>query len=159
MHRILNIFSTRFLMIFLRFSTPREGKNQAKTIKCCSFLHFSHFRLVFPCGLDFGPSWTSFWSGFGLLFLTFFASKGNKKINDFSHHFFYEFGSLLAPKMAPGRGTIAGKSPPKGVQDHLDEVALIFCLSYLRFGTLLIRFWHDFCRFWLPFSAGFGVDV
>ena len=61
--------------------------------------------------------------------------------------------------MAPGRGTIAGKSPSSGVQDHLDEVALIFCLSYLRFGTLLGRFWHDFGRFWHPFSTDFGVDV
>ena len=128
-------------------------------MECCSFLHFSHFRLVFPCGLDFGPSWAQFWSGFGLLFLTFFASKTDQKINDFSHQFFYEFGSILAPKMAPGPLRIAGKSSPRGVQDHLDEVALIFCLSDLRFRTLLNRFWHDFGRFWHPFSTDFGVDV
>ena len=125
----------------------------------CSFLHFSHFRLVFPCGLDFGPSWAQFWSGFGLLFLTFFASKTDQKIIDFSHQFFYEFGSILAPKMAPGPLRIAGKSSARGVQDHLDEVALIFCLSYLSFGILLGRFWHDFGRFWHPFSTDFGVDV
>lgn len=125
----------------------------------CSFLHFSHFPLVFPSWLDFRPSWAPFWSGFGLLFLTFFASKGDEKINDFSHDFFYEFGSILAPKMAPGPATIAGKSSPGGVQDHLDEVALIFCLSELRFGTLLGRFLHDFGRFWHPFSTDFGVDV
>ena len=107
-------FRTDFYRFFLQFSTPCEGKNQAKTMEGCSFLHFSHFRLVFPSGLDFGPSWAPFWSGFGLLFLTFFASKGDKKINDFSHHFFYEFGSILAPKMALGRGRIAGKSPPRG---------------------------------------------
>ena len=124
-----------------------------------SFLHFSHFPLVFPSGLDFGPSWAPFWNGFGLLFLTFFASKTDQKINDFSHHFFYEFGSILAPKMALGRGTVAGKSPPRGVQDHLEDVAVIFCLSWLRFGTLLDRFWHDFGRFWHPFSTDFGVDV
>ena len=42
--------------------------------------------------------------------------------------------------MAPGPLRIAGKSSPRGVQDHLDELALIFCLSYLRFGN----FWVDF---------------
>ena len=96
---------------------------------------------------------------FWLLFLIFFASKTDQKINDFSHHFFYEFGSILAPKMALGRGRIAGKSPPRGVQDHLEDVAVIFCLSWLRFGTLLGRFLHDFNRFWHPFSTDFGVDV
>ena len=149
----------KFYRFFLRFSTPCEGKNQAKTIECCSFLHFSHFRLVFPSGLDFGPSWAPFWSGFGLLFLTFFTSKGDQKINDFSHHFFYEFGSILAPKMAPGCSTIAGKSPPRGVQGHLEDVAVIFCLSWLRFGTLLGRFLHHFNRFWHLFSTDVGVDV
>ena len=47
----------------------------------------------------------------------------------------------------------------QGVQDHLDEVALIFCLSWLRFGTLFGRFWYDFVRFGRPFSTDFGVDV
>ena len=48
---------------------------------------------------------------------------------------------------------------PQGVQDHLEDVAVIFCLSWLLFGTLLGRFWHDFGRFWHPFSTDFGVDV
>ena len=135
-------FRTDFYRFFLRFSTPREGKNQAKTMECCSFLHFSHFPLVFPSGLDFGPSWAPFWSGFGLLFLTFFASKADQKINDFSHHFFYKFRSILGSKRLPNYEWIAGKSPPRGVQDRLEDVALIFCLSWLRFGTILHRFWH-----------------
>ena len=61
--------------------------------------------------------------------------------------------------MALGCSTIAGKSPPRGVQDHLEDVAVIFCLSWLRFGTLLGRFLTDFNRFWHPFSTDFGVDV
>ena len=61
--------------------------------------------------------------------------------------------------MALGRGTVAGKSPPRGVQDHLEDVAVIFCLSWLLFGTLVGRFLHDFSRFWHPFSTDFGVDV
>ena len=68
----------------------------------CSFLHFSHFSFVFPSGLDFGPSRAPFWSGFGLLFLTFFASKADQKINGFSHHFFlqiFDFGPKMAPKI------------------------------------------------------------
>ena len=96
---------------------------------------------------------------FGAVFSHFSRFKGRSKINEFSHRFFYEFGSILAPKMAPGPLRIAGKSSPRGVQDHLDEVALIFCLSDLRFRTLLGRFWHDFGRFWHPFSTDFGVDV
>ena len=94
-------FRTDFYRFFLRISTPREGKNQAKTMKCCSFLHFSHFRLVFLSGLDFRPFWAPFWSGFGLLFLIFFASKTDQKINDFSHQFFKEFCLILGPKKAP----------------------------------------------------------
>ena len=113
-------------------------KSKSKTSK--SFLHFSHFRCVFPSGLNFEPSWAPFWSGFGLLFLSFFASKTGQKINEFSHQFLYEFGSILAPKMALGRGTVAGKSPPRGVQDRLEDVALTFCLYWLHFGTLLGRF-------------------
>ena len=62
--------------------------------------------------------------------------------------------------MALGRGTVAGKSSPGGVvQDHLEDVAVIFCLSWLRCGTLLGWFLLDFCRFWHPFSTDFGVDV
>ena len=123
------------------------------------FLHFSHLRLVFLFKLDFGSSWAPFWSGFGLFFLTFFASKDDQKINDFSLHLFYEWGLIFALKMAPGPPTIAGKSPPRGVQDHLEDVAVIFCLSWLLFGTLLGQFWDDFGRFWHPFSTDFGVDV
>ena len=163
MFEIATDFESIFEPIFIDFSfdfrPPRESKNQAKTMECCSFLHFSHFHFVFPSGLDFGPSWAPFWSGFGFLFLTFFASKGDKTINDFSHHFFYEFGSILAPKMALGLSWIAGKSPPRGVQDDLEDVAMMFCLSWLRCGTLLGRFLHDFNRFLHPFSTDFGVDV
>ena len=55
--------------------------------------------------------------------------------------------------------TIAGKSLPRGVQDRLEDVALIFCLSWLRFGTLLGRFWHHFDWFWHPLFVDSGVDV
>ena len=47
--------------------------------------------------------------------------------------------------------TIAGKSLPRGVQDRLEDVALIFCLSWLRFETFLARLWHHFGRFRNPF--------
>ena len=42
--------------------------------------------------------------------------------------------------MAPGPRAIARKSPPKGVQDHLEDLALISCPSCLRFFTLFGRF-------------------
>ena len=89
---------------------PWVIKNLAKTMECCSFLHFSHFPVDLPSGFDFGPSWAPFWISFGLLFLTFFASKADQKINDFSHHFFYEFGSIFGSKLARGRSTIAVES-------------------------------------------------
>ena len=116
----------------------------------CSFLHFSHFPLDLPSGFDFGPSWPPFCSGSGRFFLflffvkIFYASKADQKIFNFLHQFFYEFCSILEAKMAPGRATLTRKSLPSGVQDHLDEVALIAYLSYLCFGSFLGRFWHDF---------------
>ena len=140
-----------FYRFFLRFSTPWGSKNLAKTFWCCSFLHFSQFPLELPSGIDFGPSRPPFWSGFGSLFLSFFASKTDQKIINFLHLFFYEFDSILDSKRLPYDGLILGKSPPREVQDRLEDVALIFCLSWLRFGTLLGRFWHHFGRFWYPF--------
>ena len=66
---------------------------------------------------------------------------------------------MLDSKRLPNYERIAGKSPPSGVQDRLEDVALIFCLSWLRFGTLLGRFWHYFGRFRYPFFVDSGVDV
>ena len=122
------------------------------------FLHFSKFPLELPSGIDFGPSWATFWSGFGVLFLVFFASKTDQQINDFLHQVFYEFESIWGPKMAPGGSGIARKSqsPPRAVQDCLEDVALICCLSWLRFGTFLDRFRHRFGRFWNSFLQILG---
>ena len=73
--------------------------------------------------------------------------------------FFTNLARLWDPRKLHSYGWIAGKSPPRGVQDRLEDVALIFCLSWLRFGTLLGRFWHHFGRFRHPFFVDSGVDV
>ena len=103
-------------------------------------------------GLHFGVVLDSF-------FLLFSLPRPIKKSTIFRISFFTNFAWFWDPRKLHNYDRIAGKSPPSGVQDHLDEVALIFCLSYLSFGILLGRFWHDFGRFWHPFSTDFGVDV
>ena len=96
-----------------------------------------------------------FWDPFSY----FFRFQDRSKNQRFFASVFYEFGSILDSKRLPYDGTKVGKSPPRRVQDRLEDAALIFCLSWLRFGTLLGRFWHHFGRFRHPFFVDSGVDV
>ena len=95
-------FESNFEPIFIDFSfdfqSPTKVKTRLKPWSVVRFYTFPIFVLSFllgsildHLGLHFGVVLDSF-------LLTFFTSKGDKKINDFSHHFFYEFGSILAAR-------------------------------------------------------------
>ena len=62
----------------------------------------------------------------------------------------------MVPKWSLKLGGIAGKPAPRGVQDRLEDVALISYPSWLPFGTLLGRFFHLFLAFWHRFQLILG---
>ena len=108
------IFEPIFIDFSFDFRPPAKVKTKLKPWSVVRFYTFPIFVLSFlvgsildHLGLNFGVVSDSFFSLFSL--------PGTiKKSTIFRITFFKEFGSILAPKMAPGCSTIAGKSPPRG---------------------------------------------
>ncbi len=80
-------FRSDFYWFVFRILTTWGSKDLAKTTKCYSSLHFSHFPLELHSWLDFEASWNLFWSGFGTLSLFVSLPRSNNKSKKKMHRF------------------------------------------------------------------------
>ena len=137
---------------------PREREKSNKTdgvlFVFTLFLFFTSARYWDPFSTILDSIWEWFWCPFSNIF----GTRRRPKIWWFLILFFLGFGSILGSKLDHSCYAIAVESASRAPSGRLEDLALISCPPWRRFGTIWERFWSDLGLHWAPFSLNIRFD-
>ena len=151
------VFDTIFYVLSW-ISDPREREKSNKTdgvlFVFTLFLFFTSARYWDPFSTILDSIWEWFWCPFSNIF----GTRRRPKIWWFLILFFLGFGSILGSKLDHSCSSIAVESASRASSGRLEDLALISCPPWRRFGTIWERFWSDLGLHWAPFSLNIRFD-